>query len=265
MNVFGWIEVDEGSEAQSETDVPLGPYALSGPVSKPDPRTVPLRGDIAHVALAGRYFVPHYVVPRQMMVGDMGADVIRVERPGGNMFAASHNPKFDVLNRNKRCVCVNLKDPEGVETVLTLLEKSDALLEGNRPGVMERLGLGPDVCQARNPALVYGRMTGWGQEGPLARAAGHDINYVALSGALHGIGRAGEKPAVPLILHFGTLDAGIPMDEVELIGKTHPHVTIHIYEGADHGFNCEQRKSYNAGAAKLALERTLAFFGERLG
>tara|TARA_R110000823_G_scaffold119998_17_gene244543 strand:+ start:47457 stop:48614 length:1158 start_codon:yes stop_codon:yes gene_type:complete len=135
-----------------------------------------------------------------MLLGDMGADVIRVERPGGGLFGGVQHPQLDVLNRNKRCICVNLKAPEGVETVLALLEKADALLEGNRPGVMERLGLGPDVCLARNPALVYGRMTGWGQEGPLAKAAGHDINYIALAGALHPIGRAGEKPAIPLNL-----------------------------------------------------------------
>ena len=135
-----------------------------------------------------------------MLLADMGADVIRVERPGGSAFAAAHNPKLDFLNRNKRCICINLKESAGVETVLTLIERADALLEGNRPGVMERLGLGPDVCLSRNPALVYGRMTGWGQEGPMAREAGHDINYIALSGALHPIGRAGEKPAIPLNL-----------------------------------------------------------------
>ena len=135
-----------------------------------------------------------------MLLADMGADVIRVERPGGSMFTAAHNPKLDFLNRNKRCISIDLKNAQGIDTVLTLLEKADALLEGNRPGVMERLGLGPDVCLARNPALVYGRMTGWGQEGPMARAAGHDINYVALAGALHPIGRAGEKPAIPLNL-----------------------------------------------------------------
>ncbi|MDG2045784.1 MAG: CaiB/BaiF CoA-transferase family protein [Halioglobus sp.] len=135
-----------------------------------------------------------------MLLADMGAEVIRVERPGGTLFTAAHNPKLDFLNRNKRCISVNLKEKDGVDTVLTLLEKSDALLEGNRPGVMERLGLGPDICLARNPGLVYGRMTGWGQEGPMAQVAGHDINYVALSGALHGIGRAGEKPAIPLNL-----------------------------------------------------------------
>lgn len=135
-----------------------------------------------------------------MLLGDMGANVIRVERPGGGLFGNVQQPQLDVLNRNKRCVCINLKQPEGVETLLALLDKADALLEGNRPGVMERLGLGPDVCLARNPALVYGRMTGWGQEGPLAKAAGHDINYIALAGALHPIGRAGEKPAIPLNL-----------------------------------------------------------------
>ncbi|MCB1689985.1 MAG: CoA transferase [Halioglobus sp.] len=135
-----------------------------------------------------------------MLLADMGADVIRVERPGGSMFTAAHNPKLDFLNRNKRCISIDLKNAAGVDTVLTLLEKADALLEGNRPGVMERLGLGPDICLDRNPALVYGRMTGWGQDGPMARSAGHDINYVALSGALHPIGRAGEKPAIPLNL-----------------------------------------------------------------
>jgi alpha-methylacyl-CoA racemase len=100
----------------------------------------------------------------------MGANVIRVERPGGSMFTATQNTKLDFLNRNKRCISINLKNPGGVDTVLTLLEQADALLEGNRPGVMERLGLGPDICLTRNPALVYGRMTGWGQEGPMARS-----------------------------------------------------------------------------------------------
>ena len=135
-----------------------------------------------------------------MLLADMGANVIRVERPGGSMFTAAHNPKLDFLNRGKRCISINLKEPGGVATVLALIEKADGLLEGNRPGVMERLGLGPDLCLERNPALVFGRMTGWGQEGPMAREAGHDINYVALSGALHPIGRVGEKPAIPLNL-----------------------------------------------------------------
>lgn len=135
-----------------------------------------------------------------MSLADMGADVIRVERPGGSMFTAAHNTKLDFLNRGKRCICINLKTPEGVDTVLRLIDKADGFIEGFRPGVMEKLGLGPDVCLERNPALVYGRMTGFGQEGPLANAAGHDINYIALAGALHPIGRAGEKPAIPLNL-----------------------------------------------------------------
>ena len=135
-----------------------------------------------------------------MLLADMGANVIRVERPGGSMFTAAHNPRLDFLNRGKRCISINLKEPGGVATVMALIEQADGLLEGNRPGVMERLGLGPDLCLERNPALVFGRMTGWGQEGPMAQEAGHDINYVALSGALHPIGRVGEKPAIPLNL-----------------------------------------------------------------
>lgn len=132
-----------------------------------------------------------------MMLADMGADVIRVDKIGGNFLMS--RPK-DVLGRGRPSLSVNLKDPQGVETVLKLVEQADALIEGFRPGVMERLGLGPDDCQARNSKLVYGRMTGWGQEGPMAQAAGHDINYIALAGALHAIGRKGEKPVPPLNL-----------------------------------------------------------------
>ncbi|MEM1112196.1 MAG: CaiB/BaiF CoA-transferase family protein [Pseudomonadota bacterium] len=135
-----------------------------------------------------------------MSLADMGAEVIRVERPGGSMFANAQNPKLDFLNRNKRCISIDLKSGEGVDTVLKMIEQADGLLEGNRPGVMERLGLGPDVCLERNPKLVYGRMTGWGQDGPMAKDVGHDINYIALAGALHPMGRAGEKPAIPLNL-----------------------------------------------------------------
>ncbi len=135
-----------------------------------------------------------------MMLADMGAEVIRVARPNGGMLSGEGEPRLDFLNRGKRSICMNLKEPQAVQTVLDMLPRADAILEGNRPGVMEKLGLGPDECLARNPALVYGRMTGWGQEGPWSQTAGHDLNYVALSGALHGIGRAGEKPAVPLNL-----------------------------------------------------------------
>ena len=124
-----------------------------------------------------------------MMLSDMGAEVIRVERLGRGGDA----PK-DVLARNRRSVAVDLKQPAGVETVLRLVETADGLFEGFRPGVTERLGLGPEDCMARNEKLVYGRMTGWGQDGPMAQAAGHDINYIGLAGALHAIGRPGERP-----------------------------------------------------------------------
>jgi alpha-methylacyl-CoA racemase len=135
-----------------------------------------------------------------MLLSDLGAEVLRVDRADRvqpEMFGL--HPK-DILNRGRRSVGVNLKSPEGVETLLRLVEKADALVEGFRPGVMERLGLGPDACLARNPRLVYGRMTGFGQEGPLAKAAGHDINYIAIAGALDPIGRAGQPPMPPLNL-----------------------------------------------------------------
>lgn len=127
-----------------------------------------------------------------MMLSDMGAEVIRIDRPAPGAPA----PK-DVLVRNRRSLAVDLKSEAGRETVLRLCEGADAIFEGFRPGVTERLGLGPGDCMARNPKLVYGRMTGWGQEGPMAQAAGHDINYIGLSGALHAIGRAGERPVPP--------------------------------------------------------------------
>jgi alpha-methylacyl-CoA racemase len=135
-----------------------------------------------------------------MMLSDMGAEVLRVDRAQSVQGGDPARPSLDFLARGRRSVGVDLKRPEGVDTVLRLIEKADALIEGFRPGVMERLGLGPDVCLARNPRLVYGRMTGWGQEGPLAQAAGHDINYIALAGALESIGRKGEPPLPPLNL-----------------------------------------------------------------
>ena len=135
-----------------------------------------------------------------MMLADMGADVIRVDRASGALGGDPANPPADVLNRGRRSIAVDLKSPDGVEVVLSLVEQADALLEGFRPGVMERLGLGPAECQARNPKLVYGRMTGWGQDGPYAHAAGHDINYIALAGALEGLGRRGEAPVPPMNL-----------------------------------------------------------------
>ena len=130
-----------------------------------------------------------------MMLSDMGADVIRIDRLG----TAARRPA-DILARNRRSLAVDLKQSEGVELVLQLCESADGIFEGFRPGVTERLGLGPDDCMGRNSKLVYGRMTGWGQEGPIARAAGHDINYIALAGALHAIGFASDRPVPPLNL-----------------------------------------------------------------
>lgn len=136
-----------------------------------------------------------------MLLADMGAEVIRIDRPCPAADAAmSGSDRFDITTRNRPTVSLDLGQPAGVETALQLIDAADIVIEGFRPGVMERLGLGPQVCLARNRKLVYGRMTGWGQYGPLAQAAGHDINYIALSGALHAIGRTGEAPVVPLNL-----------------------------------------------------------------
>jgi alpha-methylacyl-CoA racemase len=130
-----------------------------------------------------------------MLLADLGAEVILVERGRAK---TDDPPRIDSLFRNRRSIALNLKSPRAVETVLRLVERADALIEGFRPGVMERLGLGPDVCRSRNARIVYGRMTGWGQTGPLAQAAGHDINYVALTGLLNQIGPTGGKPVPPL-------------------------------------------------------------------
>jgi alpha-methylacyl-CoA racemase len=133
-----------------------------------------------------------------MLLADLGADVVRVERPGRPFWPA--DPQLDLLQRGKRSIVVDLKQPEGVEVVRQLADRADILLEGYRPGVAERLGLGPEDCSRSNPQLVYGRMTGWGQDGPLADRAGHDIAYIALTGVLHAMGRAGGPPQVPLNL-----------------------------------------------------------------
>ncbi|MBU3718424.1 MAG: CoA transferase [Actinobacteria bacterium] len=133
-----------------------------------------------------------------MLLSDMGAEVIRVERSQAVRGPAPDKPGADILQRGRRNIAIDLKNPEGVETLLRLVESADALIEGFRPGVMERLGVGPDVCHARNPKLVFGRMTGWGQTGMYAQAAGHDINYIALAGALAHFGRAGEAPVPPM-------------------------------------------------------------------
>lgn len=133
-----------------------------------------------------------------MMLADMGAEVIRVERSQAVRGPAPDTPGFDILQRGRRNIAIDLKNPDGVETLLRLVESADALIEGFRPGVMERLGVGPEVCAARNPRLVFGRMTGWGQSGMYAQAAGHDINYISLAGALAHFGRAGQAPVPPM-------------------------------------------------------------------
>lgn len=154
--------------------------------------TGPLAG-VRVVEIAGIGPGPHAC----MILADLGADVIRVERPGGQLLAGgAHN----VLNRGRPSVALDLKRPEAVETVLRLVETADVVIEGMRPGVTERLGLGPDDCLARNPRVVYGRMTGWGQDGPWSQAAGHDMNYIAITGALFGLGQDKERPHFPMNL-----------------------------------------------------------------
>ncbi|MBW7923165.1 MAG: CoA transferase [Burkholderiaceae bacterium] len=135
-----------------------------------------------------------------MLLSDMGAEIVRVDRPEPGDLGLPSDPARNILNRNRRSVAIDLKKPAGVETVKRLVAQADVLVEGYRPGVTERLGLGPDDCLAVNPRLVYGRMTGWGQDGPLAKAAGHDINYIALVGALHAIGPRNGAPVPPLNL-----------------------------------------------------------------
>ena len=135
-----------------------------------------------------------------MMLADLGADILRVERLEPADLGLPLDRKFDVLARGRRSIGLDLKQASAVEIVMELVEKADVLIEGFRPGVAERLGVGPQACLARNPRLVYGRITGWGQDGPLAQTAGHDINYIAITGALHSIGRAGQAPVPPLNL-----------------------------------------------------------------
>ncbi|WP_409180770.1 CaiB/BaiF CoA transferase family protein [Amycolatopsis sp. VS8301801F10] len=135
-----------------------------------------------------------------MLLADLGAEVLRIERPPGYDGGAPIEPRFELMNRGRRGVPLDLKTPAAVAAVLRMVEQADALVEGFRPGVAEKLGLGPDDCLAANPALVYGRMTGWGQDGPLAKAAGHDVNYVSLTGVVHSIGEAGGPPVIPLNL-----------------------------------------------------------------
>ncbi|MFI6638269.1 CaiB/BaiF CoA transferase family protein [Streptomyces sp. NPDC050504] len=175
-----------------------------------------------------------------MLLADLGADVVRVDRPGGAGLGV--DPAHDLTNRGKRSVVVDLKAPAGPGTVLDLVERADVLIEGYRPGVAERLGVGPEACLARNPKLVYGRMTGWGQEGPLARRAGHDIAYIAVTGTLGMIGRPDEPPTVPanlvgdyaggsLYLVVGVLAA---LQHARGAGGTGQVVDAAIVDGAAH-------------------------------
>ena len=133
-----------------------------------------------------------------MMLADHGAEVIRIERPGAKKGGPGGDPAKDILLRSRKTIAVDLKSAEGIGVVRDLVASADGFVEGFRPGVTERLGLGPDVLLGATPRLVYGRMTGWGQDGPYAQAAGHDINYIALAGALHAFGRAGERPTPPI-------------------------------------------------------------------
>ena len=176
----------------SSTDQPEGaqPHHPGGPVPGPVPAG-PLAG-VRVAELGGIGPVPFC----GMLLGDLGATVVRVDHPA----AAGRPSPFPVLHRNRRSIAVDLKQPQGVDLVLRLVEDCDAVIEGFRPGAVERLGLGPDACLARNPRLVYGRMTGWGQDGPWAAEPGHDINYIALAGALHAIGPADGDPVPPLNL-----------------------------------------------------------------
>jgi alpha-methylacyl-CoA racemase len=164
-------------------------------VSEAEAPSGPLRG-IRVVEMAGIGPGPFCA----MLLADLGADVVRVDRIDSRDRGVDFPPRFDLLNRNKRSVALDLKSEEGRAAALRLVARAEILIEGFRPGVMERLGLGPEACHAVNPRLVFGRMTGWGQEGPLAGAAGHDLNYIALAGALDAIGRPGERPAIPLNL-----------------------------------------------------------------
>ncbi len=165
------------------------------PTASGTQRTGPLAG-VRIVEFAGIGPAPMAA----MLLADLGASVLRIDRPTPSGLGIQRPDRFNLLNRSRPSIIIDLKAPAGVELALQLVERADALLEGFRPGTMERMGLGPEACLARNPRLVYGRMTGWGQDGPLAQAAGHDINYVALSGALAAIGRQGEPPALPLNL-----------------------------------------------------------------
>src|ERR1700689_1490151 len=164
--------------------------AAAGPAATGPSAAGPLQG-MRVIELAGIGPGPFAA----MLLADLGAEVIRVERPHGS--GSMIPPQLDALLRSRKSVMLDLRSPAGARALLQLVEKADVLIEGYRPGVTERLGVGPAECLAHNPRLVYGRITGWGQDGPLATAAGHDICYLAITGALHAIGRSHERPVVP--------------------------------------------------------------------
>ncbi len=187
-----------------------------------------------------------------MMFADLGAEVIRIERTGDSGLGVPIDPQADIMNRGRQAIALDLKDPQAVEIVLKLVAGADALMEGMRPGVMERLGLGPDECLARNPRLVYGRMTGWGQTGPLAQRAGHDINYISVNGVLDSIGPRNGPPVLPInlvgdygggsmFLITGILAAllearssgeGQVIDTAMVDGSSYLMTTIHMFRAA---------------------------------
>ncbi len=200
-----------------------------------------------------------------MLLADMGADVVRIERPDAHTGIAV---TYDVLARGRRSVAANVKTPEGLARAKALIGKADGLIEGFRPGVMERMGLSPETCLAHNPKLVYGRMTGWGQDGPLAHAAGHDINYIALTGALHSIGTKAGGPVPPLnligdfgggalYLAFGMVCAllearssgqGQVIDAAMTDGAAHLMTMIYGFKADGHWTNARESNFLDGGA-----------------
>jgi alpha-methylacyl-CoA racemase len=206
----------------------------------------PLRG-VRVVELAGIGPGPHAA----MVLADLGADVVRIDRPSGGLRLGDPD-RPDPTLRGRRRVAADLKDPAGRETVLRLVERADVLIEGYRPGVAERLGVGPDACHARNPRLVYGRITGYGQDGPLAQQAGHDINYVSLTGALHAIGRPDDRPVLPLNL-VGDFGGG---SMLLLVG-----VLAALWEARSSGRGQVVDAAMVDGAS-LLMQMTWAFYGQ---
>jgi alpha-methylacyl-CoA racemase len=186
-----------------------------------------------------------------MVLADLGADVVRIDRPSGGLRLGDPDQPDPTL-RGRRRVAADLKDPAGRETVLRLVERADVLIVGYRPGVAERLGVGPDACHARNPRLVYGRITGYGQDGPLAQRAGHDINYVSLTGVLHAIGRPDDRPVLPLNL-VGDFGGG---SMLLLVG-----VLAALWEARSSGRGQVVDAAMVDGAS-LLMQMTWAFYGQ---